>query len=546
MRKIFLFLMLFSVSGLAAAAPLPDNVYFRAMKDEMTRSLDKLHVKNGPKPYYLAYQLQDAHHYCEGASFGQLSASSDDPSHQLSARVVLAAGSPKNDSMGFTSDEFRYAPSALGSVAQSYWGIRRALWSITDNSYLNASEMYEKKQAYKRQKNLTDELPDFVPAKQASFVEEIPPFPQVPREQMQEWVQNFSARGKDIPYLESFSVNLCLSQDDWYYLNSDGGFYQYATLSSSAVVWAEVRNKDGYKIRLQRQVTLPKDFTRGETAVQTLVDRTLQEAAQFYQATKAEPYIGPVLMMPEAAADFINRLLVANVRNVKPLLSDEDKTAGAFRNKAGMRVMSPVADVLDKPLLREYRGVPLWGFKPVDDEGVLAQDLTVVSGGKLHELPLSRRPAQKGQTSNGHAHMSDYTLPRESLSNVFVEPKTPLSQAEMEAKLLARCRELELDYCYILKEFPVSASWANSTINIAERIYTKDGRREPVFGLKVSELSTRSLRDILAAGDDAELFDMTDAEYRPYTLVVPSLVVDELELLPSDKKADRKPFVPKP
>ena len=116
----------------------------------------------------------------------------------------------------------------------------------------------------------------------------------------------------------------------------------------------------------------------------------------------------------------------------------------------------------------------------------------------------------------------------------------------MEAKLLARCRELELDYCYILKEFPVSASWANSTINIAERIYTKDGRREPVFGLKVSELSTRSLRDILAAGDDAELFDMTDAEYRPYTLVVPSLVVDELELLPSDKKADRKPFVPKP
>ena len=549
MKKIFLVFLLVSGGLALEAAPLPDNMYFRAMKDEMDRSLKELRVKNGPKPFYLAYQLENFSALCESASFGKLDDREAQPYQRLRGQAVLAAGSPQNDSMGFTEDQSRYAPVGQSAVPQSYWGIRHGLWQLTDHGYLNASEMYEKKQAYKRQKNITNNWPDFASAPQGSFVEEIPPFSALPREEMQAWAKTLSAQGEGVSYLEDFSASLCMIQRDFYYLNSNGGFYQYAQPSRYVILFAQMRNQAGYRESLRREIQLPQDWQAEKQNVQQQTAQLLQEAAQLYQAQKAEPYLGPVLLTPSAAADFINRLLVKNVRNVKPLLSSQrenDPTAGAFRDKTGMRVMSNVVDVYDKPLQREYNGVPLAGFMPVDDEGVQAQDLTVVSGGKLHQLPLSRRSASQRQPSNGHARMNGYTLPREALTNVFVQAKAPLTQQEMEDKLLARCRELELDYCYILKEFPSGRRGTDNVVNVAERIYTKDGRREPVFGLKISELSTRSLRDILAAGDDARLSFTQDPEFRDYSLVVPSLLVDEIEILPSDKKADRKPFVPKP
>lgn len=225
-------------------------------------------------------------------------------------------------------------------------------------------------------------------------------------------------------------------------------------------------------------------------------------------------------------------LLVRGVEKNKPLLSaafEDDPEAGELRNKVGMRVMSMVADVYDRPHLREFKGRRLPNFAPVDDEGVATQDLTLVSGGKLVQLPSSRRSVKKGEKSNGHAFFLN-SYPRERLTTVVVEPKNPLSEKELEAKLLARCKELELDYCYIVPNM-------GGTGTMVQRIYTADGRKEPVTGLEVSNLTTRALRDILAAGDDSDVYS---------NVITPALLVDEIELLPSDRRPDRKPFIARP
>ncbi len=545
-RKLF---WLFAV-GLcvlpAAADELPNNIYFQAMQDEMTRSLSKLRVKGSPKPYYLAYQLNYDHVYCAGASLGELNEGKDSVSHVLSASVAVAAGNGQNDSMGFMNDRFSYMPERGYDVPNSYWGIRHVLWSLTDDGYVKAADSYEKKQTYKRQKNMIEQYPDFSKAPQASFVEPIAGFPKPPAEQMQQWVKTLSAQGKEVPYLENFSVRICFSQRDNYYLNSAGGHYQFSSPKSWLSVAANLRNREGYKEIISRNIPLPEDHSLIPAELQKQTDQVLQSARQLFEAQKPEPYLGPVLLTPRAAADFLNELLVQNVRNVTPLLSflfENDPSAGSFRNKAGMRIMSNVADIYDKPLLRRYKGLPLGGFMPVDDEGVKAQNLTVVSAGRLQQLPLSRRSGGTGQNSNGHARMSFSTLPREALSNIVVQPKNPLSSEEMEQKLLDRCRELELEYCYILQEFPQEK---RPTVNLAERIYTKDGHREPVFGIKIGEKTTRSLRDILAAGQEDTVTSFQDPESREYALIAPSLLVDEIEIVPDDKKPDRKPFTPKP
>ncbi len=546
MKKIFLL----AVAALCwlplQAANLPDNIYFRAMKDEMDRSLSKLRVEGSPKPYYLAYQLGFDHYYCTDASLGELTDGKDAVADTLSATAVVAAGTPQNDSMGFRNDRFSYAPQKRYAIPNSYWGIRHALWSLTDDGYIEAADSYEKKQTYKRQKNITDKQPDFTRAKQTSFVEPVSPFPVVSATQMQQLAKTLSAKGKAVDYLEDFSVRICLSQQDIYYLNSDGGHYQFTRPDSFVLVQADLRNREGYKETISRRITLPADHSLDPADLQAETNQVLQAAQQLFEAQKPEPYLGPVLLTPRGAADFLNELLVKNVRNVRPLFSSQeenDDSAGSFRTKTGMRVMSNVADVYDKPLLRHYKGKPLAGFMPVDDEGVAPEELTVVSAGRLQQLPRSRRPAADKQPSNGHARMSFATLPREALSNVVVQPKNPLSKEQMEQKLLQRCRELELEYCYILQEFPHEDT---KTVNLAERIYTRDGRREPVFGLKIAEPSTRSLRDILAAGQEDTVTTFSDPEYRSYSLIAPSLLVDEIEILPDDKKPDRRPFVSKP
>ena len=71
--KKFVFLFVFFWGGFctAAAADVPDNMYFRAMQDEMKRSLSQLRVKGSPKPYYLAYRLRYMSNACSAASLGK-------------------------------------------------------------------------------------------------------------------------------------------------------------------------------------------------------------------------------------------------------------------------------------------------------------------------------------------------------------------------------------------------------------------------------------------------------------------------------------------
>ncbi len=212
--------------------------------------------------------------------------------------------------------------------------------------------------------------------------------------------------------------------------------------------------------------------------------------------------------------------------------------------------MSNVVDVTDQPLEKTWNGKPLGGFMPVDDEGVRAQALPLISGGKLRALPRASRPVAKGDKSNGRARMTDVSLPREMLTNVFVTAKNPVPADELEAQLLAKCRALELEYCYILPVFP--AMQKNKTdVLMAQKIYSSDGHKETVYGLQLSDLTPRSLRDIVAAGDDPDVSYIQPLAYGgdflpEQSVVTPSLLLEELELVPDDKKADKKPFVKKP
>ena len=71
MKRILLIISLFLPSVLTAA-PLPDNEIFRAMHDEMQRTLRELRLKDNPAPYYVAYWVEQTHRAKVSAQLGTL------------------------------------------------------------------------------------------------------------------------------------------------------------------------------------------------------------------------------------------------------------------------------------------------------------------------------------------------------------------------------------------------------------------------------------------------------------------------------------------
>ncbi len=549
MKRFWLIgLCLAGLVGTAAANALPDNIYFRAMNDEMQRALTELRLKDHPAPYYISYWLFHDYYWEFSADMGTLVPQVYDPNDQgsWSAEVFVSVGSDQKDGLGFADAEmgswqYNQAEMPHGYPAPGYDSIRHHLWQLTDRAYVQAADLYKKKLAYKQKKNISDTLPDVVPAKPASFVEDIVPFVQPDVSFMKQQVQAWSALGKTLSYMEKFEWSIKVRHKDWYFLNSRGALSQYSTPSVQVYGTAEFRQPDGKRSSAQVTWWL-KDASAEQLArAQEKVQEFLGRVKQSYGAVSGEAYIGPVLLKPTAAANFMWRAVLGQMRNSKPWLlaySDDDETAGKLYKKRSLRVSTDLLTVYDRPLARDFEGVSLSRFRPVDGEGVAAEELTLVQNGHVKDFPLTQRPLGKNHHSNGHAQIEQLYGPREDLTNVFVTPTESLSDEQMEEKLRTRCRELGLPYGYILHTPNPSGDLG------IERIYTQDGRKETVLNLKWDGnfFTQRDLRSVLAVGGKMELAE----NYSDTVIITPSVLMSEVELVPQEHKPHRKPFIAKP
>src|ERR1700682_5125845 len=129
-----------------------DDVVMNAMRDEMTRSMQQLHLENLEKPYFISYRVVERENTGVSASFGALNNSSTGRSRIL--MVEVRVGDYKFDNSHFFSYSFD-----AGSSFQTYYGmkqlpleddykeLRRELWLATDATYKKAVEDFSKKKA---------------------------------------------------------------------------------------------------------------------------------------------------------------------------------------------------------------------------------------------------------------------------------------------------------------------------------------------------------------------------------------------------------------
>jgi len=226
------------------------------------------------------------------------------------------------------------------------------------------------------------------------------------------------------------------------------------------------------------------------------------------------------------------------VTATRPKLGTEARTNGAFASSFHARVLPDFLDVVDDPGLKSYDGKGLVGAYEVDDDGVPAQAVKLVTAGKLESYLIGREPVGDFPQSNGHGRAGISGPPRPAIGVLKVTAQDGLSDEELNKKLMDMAKDRGLKNVYFVETL------GGDQPRLLYRI-SADGKRELVRGAALEEVDQRALRSsVEAAGKD--LFVANFFGDVPETVMAPALLLSDVTLKRANEKNDKLPFYPPP
>lgn len=563
---------------IGAQAPASDPV-LQAMHDEMERSR-KLMVSNLESPYFVEYLLDDADSFDVDATLGGIVSQRRDQFRNLSVHVRV--GDYKFDNTDYVGSNFpfgtRYDLERF-PLDNDYDVLRRYLWLATDSAYKSAVEAISRKRAALRNLSLNEQINDFAHAEPVHIVR---PFGKlvIDEKAWTDRVRKLSAIFAQYPDIRTSSVELDAGDGGYYLVNSEGTDVKVPDGLTSLRVRATAQAPDGMSVRdsIVFPARLP-DGLPGEAEMNQAVQKLAGNVVALAHAPMGEDYSGPVLFEGMAGAQILAEVLGKNLSLPRRPVTDPGR-GGAFsgselEGRIGARVLPDSFEVVDDPTLKEWHGRPLFGVYEVDREGVVPKPLHVVEKGLLKGYLLTRQPVRGFEGSNGRARMpGSYGASAAGISNLLVTSSITMPVSELKKQMLQMIAARSKPYGIIVRkmDFPSSASVeeARRLLNSSQsgssrplslpllvyRVFP-DGREELVRGLRFRGLNTRSFKDVVAAGDDAAVFDFLDNQ-APFalmggagyvsnaTVIAPSLLIDDLELHPLEDELPKLPVVPPP
>jgi hypothetical protein len=286
------------------------------------------------------------------------------------------------------------------------------------------------------------------------------------------------------------------------------------------------------------------------------------------EAPMGENYSGPILFegmaSPQLLAEVLGRNLHIARKAVGPSGGPGQATATELEGRRGVRIMPEIFDVVDDPTKAGF------GHEEVDDEGVPGKSLQLVEKGVLKDFLRTRLPVRGYTDSNGRSRLSGSTP---APTNLLITAKETSSIPDLKKKIIDLCQQRGLTYGVIIRkmDFPSTApleearkilsSAGASARAVSQPLYVYklylDGREELIRGVRIRGLNARSLKDILAAGNDTTTLNYLE-NGAPFALLgygqssaavsvtAPSVVIDDLELIRIDDEQPHLPLAPAP
>lgn len=560
-------------AGLALHAAQTDAV-LDAMQTELKRSMT-LTLNQLDKPYYLSYTVDDEHTWSASATLGGLVSSNS--SDFRVPRLRLRVGDYKFDNSNWTGANAagpRYNLRSFPIEDENPLVLRQYLWLATDSAFKGSLQSIARKRAALRNMTLSEELPDFAPAMPFMAIEDFHPV-KFDANGWEERTRRISAVFKDFPSLRNSDVAYSAVDSLHRFVNSEGTAVRVQESMGTVEIQASAQAPDGMIVR-DLSVFYTRDPAKMfpeevlEKSARSVGEQVLKIAA----APMGDNYTGPVLFEGEASPQLMAELLGRNLHiSRKPITAPgaAAQTAGTeLEGRRGVRIMPEFFDVTDDPT------APLFGHEEVDDEGVPDKPISLVEKGVLKDFLRTRQPVRGYDDSNGHARLSgNYGAEIPVPTNLIIKARETYSIAELKAKLIDLIQQRGLPYGIIVRkmDFPSSASidearrilsassasGSSRPVSLPLYVYRlyPDGHEELVRGERFKGVNARSLKDILAAGDDSVTFNYLD-NGAPFALlgfgsgsaevsiVAPSVLIDDLEMAAIDDEQPKLPLVPAP
>ncbi len=587
---------LFACSAAAAAILIPaalfsqedlpkvpaDDPILRAMHDELARSKQLGTVGGQDLPYFISYTMSDSDSLSISASLG----ATVSVSHNRFRTPVTEV---RVGNYAFDNTGHMFSGYYTGSRYEQEWplddnyaNMRETLWLSTDVAYKAALESMSRKRASLNSAAAQKEpLADFSKAAPVVRIEKIA--------HVKLDDAAWSARAARIssvftayPEVLTSGVEIQLIPGTTYLVNSEGSVVRYSDNIDWIYGKAEGQASDGMSVHDAASFqTLDVDKLPSEAELKKSFTEVAENVKALQKAPAGEAYTGPMLFEPTAAAQLLAELIGDNLRVPRKPVADPGRNVNflpsEFETRINARVLPDWFDVIDDPTQTTWNGKPLAGYYPFDLEGVAPQPVNVIQKGTLKAFLTTRQPIRNFPVSNGHARLpAPYGTRAAAIGNLFVKASQTTPMAQLKQRLIDITKERGQPYGMLVRklDFPYAGSTSQlqalaqasrqsggSAYPIAPPILIykvfPDGREELARGLQFRGVSTRALRDILAASSETTLFEFVNNSaplamlggggyLAPSAVVAPGLLFDELELEAPHDQLPKLPIVPPP
>ena len=510
-----------------------------AMLQELDRSMSQLQLKGFAKPYFIQYRVESVDGYSTKAEFGASEGSTR--VRERVARVTVRVGDYKTDNSGSRGD----GAVALASLDDDPIALRSALWMATDQAYKSALAAYAQKQAALKQVQTPPQADDFSHEKTVVKLET----PARLSIDGAEWAKRIAgasgvyrgdAAAKTAGLQYSRAEFDARATTEWL-VTSEGTIVRKGEVEYSESVAVGTQAPDG--MRLDRSyastgtspgdLDAPEVFNRHATKlIASLVDLRKAPLVE-------DEYHGPLLLSADASADTMRALLASSVTATRPALGTQARTNGEFASSYQTRVLPDFLDVVDDPSLTNHDGNGLVGAYDLDDEGVPAQPVNLVTGGRLVNYLIGREPVRDFPQSNGHGRAGLMGPAHPAISVLKITARNGLPETELIAKLIAQAKDNGQKWGYYAETLGGAYS-----PRLLYRV-NADGTRVLVRGAELQDIDQRALRSsVIAAGKD--LFVSNLYGDVPTTVLAPALLLDDVTVRRANRKNDKLPYYPPP
>ncbi len=581
MKKIIAISILFI--GIAVQLVANDEI-FKAMHDEINRSMNALQLEGLKKPYYIEYTLKTDGNGSISSVLGETVASNNSTSAMLTVRVRV--GSYRFDNTNFfdiglnffgSRDDEEIFINRTIPVELDYVALRRELWLATDAAYKQSAEIFSKKEASLKNKIRKDTTWDFTQIDKPVSSIDTAPVPKFDIAKYEQLANDVSKIFANFPAINSSAVSVEYLPETTYYMNSEGVQYVRNSSLTGIEITAFAQAEDGMPVSnyYSAYSNDPNDLPSKDSIIKSAKSIAAVINNSLQVGSIDESYSGPVLITGQAACEVLAQTFVPNLIAQRELASDVGFSMGdrnmAFQSKIGGRVLPEFMSVEDLPSLKEFDKTKLAGSYQIDDEGVLPQDIVLVNNGFLKTLLSDRVPTKRIKQSNGHKRDG---APMYSNVRITADKKYQMSDSDLKKYLIKLCKDRELPYGIIIRKIANQNIMQTTLYQIsgglfdfprgegvmlpieAYKVYP-NGKEELVRGVQLAGFSAQTFKDIIKTGDNYYVHNILapsvvasfvtgGSPFIPASIISCDLLFEDAELRKIDKDYKRPPILSNP